>query len=129
MSSIKICNPNQFFKTFFCELSGHETSKTQNNKFFLKLPGGNDNVNCDGSYLEINENEVGVEKKCGYERETGSIFGSGAKSLKLSFVTSLTETQRLAQGFWLEIMGNLVSSLCFMKIRKFKFRINSEPTE
>lgn len=71
----------------------------------LKLPGGKENSNCEGTYLEINENEVGIEKKCGYERETGSIFGSGAKSLKLSFVTSQDEMHRRAQGFWLEVMG------------------------
>jgi hypothetical protein len=67
-------------------------------------------VNCGETYLEINENEVGVERKCGYERETGSIFGSGAKSLKLNFVTSQSETQRLAQGFWLEVMGKITAN-------------------
>lgn len=67
-------------------------------------------MNCGETYLEINENEVGVERKCGYERETGSIFGSGAKSLKLNFVTSQSETQRLAQGFWLEVMGKITAN-------------------
>jgi hypothetical protein len=54
--------------------------------------------------LEITENDKGIDRKCGFVREAGSIFGSGSQKLKLSFVTTeLPSTYDY--GFWLEVLG------------------------
>ena len=54
--------------------------------------------------MEILENDKGVDRKCGFVRETGSIFGSGAKNLKLNFVTHELPSS-YDYGFWLEVLG------------------------
>ncbi len=54
--------------------------------------------------MEIRENNKGLERKCGYVREAGSIFGSGASKLKLTFSASNKETWN-DKGFWLEVIG------------------------
>jgi hypothetical protein len=64
------------------------------------------NHQCSDSYLEIHENNKGKERKCGYVREAGSIFGSGAKKLTLTFVTNDAARQH-DNGFWLEVLGKL----------------------
>lgn len=47
-----------------------------------------------------------MERKCGYAREAGSIFGSGANKLKLNFVTSNTGGTFYNYGFWLEVVAS-----------------------
>jgi hypothetical protein len=72
-----------------------------------KLPGNTKtNELCDDAFLNIVENNKRSERKCGYIRETGSIFGSGANELKFTFSTG--EQQNLNdKGFWLELQGDL----------------------
>jgi len=86
------------------------TSNFENGQILLrrvdmKLPNDRDNKACTGSYLEITENNKCTERKCGYEREVGSIYGSGASKLKLNFVTGTTEENFYDHGFWLEVLG------------------------
>ena len=55
--------------------------------------------------MEVLENDKAIERKCGYNRETGSIFGSGANKLKLNFVTG--DLGALYNyGFWLEVVAS-----------------------
>ena len=70
----------------------------------LKLPDQRENEQCNSAYLEIRENDKGSERKCGYVREAGSIFGSGASKLKLTFSASKKEAWN-DKGFWLEVIG------------------------
>jgi hypothetical protein len=52
----------------------------------------------------VSESERGEEKKCGYVREPGSIYGSGANVLKLNFITD--DLNRFDNNsFWLEVLG------------------------
>ncbi len=61
---------------------------------------------CNSAYLEIKENDKKVsERKCGYVREAGSIYGSGASKLKLTFSASKKEVWA-DKGFWLEVIGD-----------------------
>ncbi len=55
--------------------------------------------------MEILENDKRVERKCGYEREAGSIFGSGANKLKLTYVTDPVNSL-YDRGFWLEVLAS-----------------------
>ena len=55
--------------------------------------------------MEILENDKRVERKCGYEREAGSIFGSGANKLKLTYVTDPVNSI-YDRGFWLEVLAS-----------------------
>ncbi|RNA40899.1 hypothetical protein BpHYR1_010727 [Brachionus plicatilis] len=70
----------------------------------MKLPNDHENQKCGGTYLEINENDKSTERKCGYVREAGSIFGSGSKKLKLNFYTGENDNF-YDSGFWLEVLG------------------------
>ena len=75
-----------------------------NNFCKFKLPNDNANSQCTGGYLEILENDKRMERKCGYEREAGSIFGSGANKIKLTYVTDPVNSY-YDRGFWLEVLG------------------------
>lgn len=66
----------------------------------------NDKDGCSDAYLEVHENNKGIERKCGYVREAGSIFGSGANKLKLSFVNNDANILH-DNGFWLEVLGKV----------------------
>ncbi len=72
----------------------------------FKLPGNKNNELCNEAFLDIIENNKRSEKKCGYTRETGSIFGSGANELKFVFSTGEQQSWN-DKGFWLELQGVL----------------------
>ena len=69
------------------------------------MPNYYDNQQCGETYLDILENRKGTDRKCGYVREAGSIFGSGANKLQLKFMTS-DFLKSVDNGLWLEILGN-----------------------
>lgn len=71
----------------------------------MKLPDHKENEQCSEAYLEVLENNKYSERKCGYIKEPGSIYGSGAKKLKLSFVTGKRDLW-FDNGFWLEVIAN-----------------------
>jgi hypothetical protein len=68
------------------------------------LPNDKENGGCNDAYLQVHENDKGTERKCGYVREAGSIFGSGANKLNLNFATNHL-VNAYDKGFWLEVLG------------------------
>jgi hypothetical protein len=88
-----------------CECSLH--SNYDNGQILLrridmKLPSSH----CDDGYLEVTELHGVSERKCGYIRDAGSIFGSGSSRLQLTFRTSPKAVQYHDAGFWLEILAS-----------------------
>ena len=68
------------------------------------MPSDRKNNECNGAYLEVSELNRGEEKKCGYVREPGSIYGSGANKMKLNFITD-DSNRAYDNSFWLEVLG------------------------
>lgn len=70
----------------------------------MKLPDHKEHEQCSQAYLEVLENDKTSERKCGYVREAGSIYGSGAHKLKLTFHSESKDVW-FDNGFWLEVIG------------------------
>lgn len=101
--------PNRINPGTTCECvlsSNYENGQILLRRVDMKLPNDKSNEACTGAYLDILENDKRSERKCGYVREAGSIFGSGASKLKLSFVTS--DANLYDYGFWLEVIGKFL---------------------
>ncbi|CAF0824560.1 unnamed protein product [Brachionus calyciflorus] len=100
--------PNKLTAGSNCECtltSNFENGQILLRRLDMKLPNDRENQNCGDTFLEINENNKSTEKKCGYVREAGSIFGSGSNKIKLNFATGSNDNFNDA-GFWLEVLAS-----------------------